>query len=103
MARQWVLKNAGASEGLLIELSDSGDISFKLYSDETAVAALIGGSTLIADLTENSGAIGGTNDGDLPDLTTPSAALNTAAVRELAVRINEIQAELRTMGVLGTS
>jgi hypothetical protein len=102
MARQWVLRNPGASEGLVIELDDSGNISFKLASDESSVPALIGGSTVIADLTENSGAIGGTNDGDLPDLTTPSAALNAESVRELATRVNEIQAALRATGVLGT-
>jgi hypothetical protein len=102
MARQWVLRNPGASEGLVIELDDSGNISFKLASDESSVPALIGGSTTIADLTENSGAIGGTNDGDLPDLTTPSAALNAASVRELATRVNEIQAALRATGVLAT-
>lgn len=102
MARQWVLRNPGASEGLVIELDDSGNISFKLASDESSVPALIGGSTVIADLTENSGAIGGTNDGDLPDLTTPSAALNAESVRELATRVNELQAAMRTTGVLGT-
>ena len=97
MARQWVLQNPGSSEGLVIGLDDSGNLSFKLMSDDSDV-----GGTVIADLTENSGAIGGTSDGDLPDLTTPSAAANTASVRELATRINALQAELRTMGVLGT-
>lgn len=102
MARQWVLRNLGASEGLIIELDDSGNISFKLASDESAVPALIGGTTAIDDLTENSGAIGGTNDGDLPDLSSPDAAGNAAAARELATRINEIQAALVATGVLGT-
>ena len=102
MARQWVLRNPGASEGLILELSDSGDLSYKLMSDESGVTAPLGGSTVIDDLTEDSGAIGGTNDGDLPDMTTPTAIANTASCRELAARINEIQAVLRTMGVLGT-
>lgn len=97
MARQWVLRNPGSSEGLVIGLDDSGNLSFKLMSDDSDV-----GGTVIADLTEDGGAIGGTSDGDLPDLTTPSAAANTASVRELATRINALQAELRTMGVLGT-
>ena len=101
MARQFVLRNPGSDEGLIIEL-DGSVVSFKLMSDETGVSASVGGSTVIDALTENSGAIGGTNDGDLPDLTTPSAAGNTAAVRELAVRINEIQTALAAVGVLGT-
>lgn len=97
MARQWVLKNPGSSEGLVIGLDDSGNLSFTLMSDGSDV-----GGTVIADLTEDGGAIGGTSDGDLPDLTTPSAAANTASVRELATRVNALQAELRTMGILGT-
>lgn len=98
MARQWVLKNPGSSEGLIFELDDSGNLSFKLMSDGSEL-----GSTVIADLTEDGGAIGGTSDGDLPDLTTPGAAANTASVRELATRINALQAELRAMGILGTA
>ena len=58
--------------------------------------------TAVADLTEDSGAIGGTNDGDIPDLTTPSAALNTAAVRELATTVNALLAALRTAGILSS-
>ncbi len=98
MARQWVLKNPGSSEGLIFELDDSGNLSFKLMSDGSAL-----GSTVIADLTEDGGAIGGTSDGDLPDLATPGAVVNTASVRELATRINALQAELRAMGILGAS
>lgn len=56
----------------------------------------------VADLTENSGAIGGTNDGDLPDLSTPSAALNAEAVREVADKLNDLMATLRTAGLLST-
>lgn len=47
-----------------------------------------------AALTENAGAIGGTNDGDLPDLTTPDANSNAAAVRELATKVNEIASDV---------
>lgn len=53
-----------------------------------------------ADLTEDGGAIGGTNDGDLPALTgTPSgtdAAIITAliaSVREIAVMLNALRAD----------
>lgn len=48
-------------------------------------------------LTENSGAIGGTNDGDLPDLTTPDAAGNAAAVRELATAVNTLTTKLNAV------
>jgi hypothetical protein len=56
----------------------------------------------VADLTEDGGAIGGTNDGDIPDLTTPSAALNTAAVRELATTVNTLLASLREAGIISS-
>lgn len=59
---------------------------------------LDGGDTNLAALTENSGAIGGTNDGNLPTLVTTanatysqneSTALN-GAIREVANRVNQI-------------
>ena len=102
--REIELRNLGASEGLVVRF-DGTNVSFLLMSDRTelvTLAAESGAVTAIADLTENSGAIGGTSDGDLPDLTTPAADINTASVRELATRINEIQAVLRTVGVLKT-
>lgn len=105
MARELILKNPGAKEGLVI-VFDGTNVSFKLMSDGSelvSLAAASGATAAIADLTENSGAIGGTNDGDLPDLSSPSAALNAAAARELATRVNEIQAALRTVGILATS
>jgi len=104
VARQILLRNPGSPEGLIVEF-DGTNVSFKLMSDESelvTLAAASGASAAIADLTEDSGAIGGTNDGDIPDLTTPGAAVNTAAVRELATRINELQAALRTAGILAT-
>lgn len=60
-------------------------------------------ASAIADLTENSGAIGGTNDGDLPDLSSPDAAANAAANRENAAKINGILAVLRSAGILPSS
>ena len=102
--REIELRNPGAKEGLIVQF-DGTNVSFLLMSDRTelvTLAAESGAVTAIADLTENSGAIGGTSDGDLPDLTTPAADINTASVRELATRINEIQAVLRTVGVLKT-
>lgn len=98
------LRNPGASEGLVIQF-DGTNVSFLLMSDRSelvTLAAESGAVAVIADLTENAGAIGGTSDGDLPDLSTPGATVNTAAVRELAERVNEIQAALRTVGVLKT-
>ncbi len=104
MARQIVLHNPGSPEGLIVEF-DGSNVSFKLMSDETelvTLAASSGAVTALADLTEDGGAIGGTSDGDLPDLTTPGTTVNTASVQELATRINEIQAALRTTGILAT-
>ena len=105
MSREIVLLNPGATEGLVIRF-DGTNVSFLLMSDESelvTLAAESGAVTAVADLTEGAGAIGGTNDGDLPDLSSPDAAKNTASVRERATRINEIQAALRTVGVLKTS
>jgi hypothetical protein len=102
---QIILRNPGAREGVVIDF-DGTNVSFSLMSDGSelvTLAAASGAAAAIADLTEDGGAIGGTSDGDLPDLTTPSAALNTASVRELAERVNEIQAVLRTAGIIATS
>ncbi len=104
MGREIELRNLGASEGLVVQF-DGTNVSFLLASDRTelvTLAAESGAVTAIADLTENAGAIGGTNDGNLPDLTTPGTTVNTASVRENATRINEILAVLRTVGVLKT-
>ena len=104
MARVIELHNPGASEGLIVTF-DGTNVSFSLMSDGTelvALAAESGAVTAIADLTENSGAIGGTNDGDLPDMSTPTAANAVESCRELATRVNAIQAALRTVGILKT-
>jgi len=73
----------------------TGDVAL---TGVTADQASLGG---IAALTENSGAIGGTSDGDLPALTgTPAgtdAAIITAliaAVRENATKLNAVIAAL---------
>lgn len=56
----------------------------------------------VDDLTENGGAIGGTNDGDLPDISSVSGTYTQAevvairdAVRELAAKVNELNAALK--------
>jgi len=55
----------------------------------------------IAALTENGGAVGGTNDGDLPDISTVSSPPTQAevqalrdAVRECAAQINQLRSAL---------
>lgn len=50
-------------------------------------------TAFVANLTENSGAIGGTNDGNLPALVDPSGdagATVIAGIRECAAKINAI-------------
>lgn len=66
-------------------------------------AAVTGDQAAVAALTENAGPIGGTNDGDLPDLTSPDAATNAAAIRELAAKVNALQAALVASGLLAAS
>lgn len=65
-------------------------------ADPAAAAALTQGAAP-ADLTENGGAIGGTNDGDIPALVDPagdSGASVIAGIRENATKINLILAQL---------
>ena len=57
--------------------------------------------TTVAALTENSGDIGGTNDGDLPDIGTVGGSYVQAqavavrdAVRELAAKVNELMTHM---------
>lgn len=57
--------------------------------------------TTVSVLTENSGAIGGTNDGDLPDIGTVGGGYTQAevvairdAVRELAAKVNALIAHM---------
>lgn len=101
----FILVNASNGSSLYVVTNTAGDISLG------AVATGTGGAT--AALTENGGAIGGTNNGDMPDLTvtatapgagadgtTPSGAQwaaavaditdLTAAVRELAAKLNAL-------------
>lgn len=55
----------------------------------------------VGQLTENNGAIGGTNDGNLPDISTVSTTYTQAeivairdAVREVAAKVNALIAHL---------
>jgi hypothetical protein len=53
-----------------------------------------GTGSIPAALTEAAGAIGGTNDGDIPDLSSPDDTKLTAAVRELAAKFNALRTAL---------
>jgi hypothetical protein len=53
-----------------------------------------GTGSIPAALTEGGTVIGGTNDGDLPDLASPDDTKLTAAVRELATKINALRTAL---------
>lgn len=82
--------------GDVLEIATGGELRL---SGGTLTNAGTQAST-IADavaLTENSGAIGGTNDGDLPDLTSADAAANAAAVRECATAINTLTTKLNAV------
>lgn len=59
----------------------------------------------VSDLTENGGAIGGTNDGDLPDMSSVSSPPTQAevqairdGVRENAAQLNKLRASLSRTG-----
>lgn len=64
----------------------------------------------VLTLTEDSGDIGGTNDGDLPDISTVSSTPSQAeveairdAVREVAAKVNELHAVFVALYGLETS
>lgn len=66
------------------------------------------GYAVVPDLTEDGGAIGGSSDGDLPDIGTISAVYDDAeviavrdAVREVADQLNTITGILRAAKLLG--
>lgn len=63
-------------------------------------------AALVAALTENSGAIGGTNDGNLPALVDPNGdagASVIAAIRENATAINNILTALKNAKLMASS
>ena len=106
MSRSVTIRNPGANDGIVLTFNGS-NVTFSLESDGSEVVVLsasaLTGSAVVDVLTENSGAIGGTNDGDIPDLTTPDAAGNAAAVRELATTVNAIVSALQGLGVVVSS
>lgn len=103
-----------AIDGMLVGVAaadaTSGATTGDVRMNGSAPALSEGPQTNVADLTENSGAIGGTNDGDLPDLSGSPAGTDAAfvtaliaAVRELAADNNALKAALRNAGVMASS
>lgn len=82
--------------GAVLEIATDGEIRL-------SGGAITNGGTQAANiadetaLTENGGAIGGTNNGDLPDLSSPDAAANAAAARELATAVNTLTTKLNAV------
>ncbi len=79
---------AKANARILFEAGDPEHGQADVVAALTENSGAIGGSNdgnlpsltaTAATLTENAGAVGGTNDGDLPDLTATAAALTEAA------------------------
>lgn len=70
----------------------------KLVADAkgTALTALAS-TTTIAALTENTAAIGGTNDGNLPALTTVSGSYTQAEVTAIRDAVRETAAAINTL------
>lgn len=77
------ITNAGTQASAVADLTEDSGAIGGTQNDDILDLA-----SAQAAVTENSGAIGGTNDGDLPDLSSPDAATNAAAVRECATAIN---------------
>lgn len=95
----------GMLVGVAAAAAGSADTTGDVRLNGVAPATSEGPQTAIADLTENSGAIGGTNDGDLPALVDPAGdagASVIAGIRENAAKINAILAALRAHGTLAS-
>lgn len=82
--------------GAVLEVATGGEIRLnggKITANGTQASNIADATAL----TENSGAIGGTNDGDIPDLSSPDAATNAAAVREVATAVNTLTTKLNAV------
>lgn len=105
--------SAVTNQGALVYASDGDSFTLTATTNGRAVATVLRWHTSttcdiqllrprnpaggVAVLTEDGGAIGGTNDGDLPALVDPNGdagASVIAAIRENAAKINEIAARL---------
>jgi len=97
------LRNVGGKQAVSVVLSTPSALSFVNTTTGEALSTYLTAivpTTEIVDLLENGGSIGGTNDGDLPSLASPTAALACEAVREVAVKVNAILAALKTLGLM---
>ncbi len=99
----------------------SGDLTVKEDSDTTTIDVLPPGRMMqftcangtwraamspngmegVAALTENSGAVGGTNDGDMPDIGTVGASYVQAEVVAIRDAVREVAAKLNAMLTAG--
>lgn len=104
MPETFELRNPGGAVSVSV-VFDGTKVSFinsATGAEVLSLAKASGATAAEATLTENAGAIGGTNDGDLPSLASPTAALACEAVREVAAKVNAILAKLRTAGIIAT-
>src|SRR5690606_17914044 len=69
----------------------TGDIALTRGSANGAAIAALGA------LTENGGAIGGTNDGDLPALTGTASGTDAAIVTALQASVRELAAKVNAL------
>lgn len=104
MSTEILLKTPGGKLGVALE---SDGTTATLSDHQTGATLALANAGLIVtagdavnDLTEDSGVIGGTNDGDMPDLATPDADINAAAIREIATTVNALLASLRAAGLI---
>lgn len=91
--------------GTAVEAADNPSSTGVVRLNGAAPATAEGPQAAIADLTEASGAIGGTSDGDLTALVDPSGdagASVIAGIRENATAINGILAALRAAGIIAS-
>lgn len=99
---------ASAASGRVYVANGTGSGSWVEYPSATlSTKGIVNKAVDPVNLTENSGVVGGTNDGNLPSLATVSATYTQAeivairdAVREVAAKLNDLMAKLRTAGVM---
>jgi len=103
VAETFEIRNPGGANAVNMVLESPSVLSFINANTGEALSTYLTAivpTTEIVDLLENGGSIGGTNDGDLPSLASPTAALACEAVREVAVKVNAILAALKTLGLM---
>lgn len=101
---------AAASIGQVYVADGAGSGAWASYSAATTSAyGTVKQAAVIAAVTEDTGPVGGTNDGNMPALSTVSGTYVQAeivairdAVRELADKVNAIIAALKAADVMDT-